>query len=82
MPKRNQKTHEALDRVSPELTSQYSRDFWLIDPHELSRRCLTQLSSPDGPVDPNHQTSLYQVFASVSHAKVSEYVTRAGLPLK
>jgi hypothetical protein len=54
VPERDQKTREALHRVSPELASQHDRNFSLIDAHELCRGCLGQLSLVDGPVDPNH----------------------------
>jgi hypothetical protein len=69
----------ALDRISPELTSQHSCDFGLIDAHELCRGCLSQLSLAYGPLDPNHQSGFDQVFTSVGQAKVGEYVARAGL---
>jgi predicted RNase H-like HicB family nuclease len=34
----------------------------------------------DGPIDPNYQPSFNQMFASVAHAEVGEYVARAGPP--
>jgi hypothetical protein len=76
---RDQETHEALNRISTELTSQYSRDFGLIDAHQLCRCCLGQLSLADGPVDPNYQSSFDQVFAGVGQTEVSEYVACTGL---
>jgi hypothetical protein len=43
---------------------------------------LGQLSLPDGPVDPNHQSSFDQVFTGIGQAEVGKYVARAGLLLK
>jgi hypothetical protein len=78
VPQGNQETHQALNRISPELATQHRRDFGLIDPHEPRRGCLGQLPSADGPVDPNYQSSFDQVFVRVGQAEVGEYVARTG----
>lgn len=82
MPERDQKAHEAFDRIAPELTGQHRRNLRLIDAHQLCRCCLGQPSLLYGPADPDDQSCFNQVFGGIGQAEIREYVSRAGLLFK